>query len=144
MGSMSDLTARNALFARGAELGLNWTVGESADAASMIYLPSRDPLALRASLYPYAHNWMLRCTTPLLGTVTITVDKLNRDHNAVLRAVSVAIEKLVERLVDAEPVSALSLIAFLGALGIATENDQALAAATAGRRRAQAMIDSAD
>lgn len=137
---MTDLTSRNALFERGTTLGLNWTTGETADGTPTIYLPLRDPQAMRASLYPFAHNWILNWTTPIHGTETIKVDKLNRDDDTVLRALSAAIQLVVDRSIDAEPESALGMIGFLGSLGIAAADDEALAAATAGRKRAQAII----
>lgn len=139
---MNDLSARNALFERGVELGLNWTAGELADGTSTIYLPLREAQAMRASLYPFAHNWMLSWTTPLHGTEAIKVDKLNRTDAELFRALATAINLVIERCVDTEPHCALGIIGFLGALGIATENDDALAAATAGRARANAALAS--
>lgn len=140
MISPSDLRARNALFAHGTALGLNWTSGEAADGRPTIYLPVRDPSVMRATLYPFAANWILRWTTPLHESATITVDKLGRDLDAVLAAVAAGIRLVIDATVEQEPHSALGLIGFLGALGIATADDAALAAATTARQRAQAVL----
>ena len=137
---MTDLTARNMLFDRGVSLGLNWTRGEAPTGTPTIYLSLRDPLAMRCSLYPLAHNWMLDWTTPVHGTETIKVDKLGRDPLQVLRALGDAIQLVIERSVDSEPTSALQIIGFVGALGVAIEDDAVLAAAVAARQRAQASL----
>ena len=141
MVGMTDLAARNELFTFGSALGLTWTRGEAPDGTPTIYLPSRDPQLMRVSLYPFAHNWMLSWTSPLHGTEAIKLDKLNRDGGLVLRAIAVALSLVIDRSVAAEPNSALAVIGFLGALGVATEDDAALSAAVAGRQRARAILE---
>ncbi|MBC7519041.1 MAG: hypothetical protein H7248_09235 [Microbacteriaceae bacterium] len=140
MIQMTDLMARNSLFDRGIALGLTWTRGETPGGRPTIYLPLRDPLALRASLYPFSHNWMLSWTSPMHGTETIKVDKLGRDLRVVLQALGAAIVLVIDRSVDSEPTSALQIIGFLGALGVALEDDAILATAVAGRQRAQNRV----
>lgn len=140
---MTDLSAVNELFAHGVSIGLNWTRGEAANGRPTIFVPSRDRRALRADLHLHAHVWMLSWTTPLHGTESIKIDKLHRSGELVLRALAVALGVAVDRSVEAEPTSALEIIRFLGALGVATENDAALGSAVAGRRRAQAILDHA-
>ena len=137
---MNDLQARNSLFEHGSALGLNWTVGETAEATSVIYLPVKAAPSMRASLYPFAHNWMLSWTTPVAGTEIIKVDKMNRDNDTLLRSLAAALQLVIDRTFNADPESALATVGFLGALGIATDNDAALEAATAGRARAHALI----
>ena len=52
-----------------------------------------------------------------------------------------ALSLVIDRSVAAEPNSALAVIGFLGALGVATEDDAALSAAVAGRQRARAILE---
>lgn len=143
MISPVDLRARNTLFDHGTALGLTWTSGEAPDGRPTIYLPVRDPTVMRVTLYPFAANWILRWTTPRHETTTITVDKVSRDLDTVLAALAAGIQLVIERTVEHEPHSALGIIGFLGALGIATADDAALAAATSARLRAQAVLAAA-
>ncbi|MBC7724655.1 MAG: hypothetical protein H7146_07900 [Burkholderiaceae bacterium] len=143
MTHQADVRLHNALFARGTAVGLTWTAGDAPDGTPSIYLPLRDPLAARATLYPQASTWILRWTTPRRETETVEVDRVSRDADAVLLALAAAVELVVDETADSEPSSALQFVRFLGALGIATENGSALAAATAGRKRARAALDAA-
>lgn len=143
MISPADVRARNALFELGTALGLDWTSGEAADGTPSIYLPLRNAAAARATIYPFAANWILRWTSPRHETQTVAVDKLSRDVGQVLTAIGAAVGHVIDATVDSEPETALEFVGFLGALGIATEDAAALAVATAGRTRARAVIAAA-
>lgn len=136
----ADTRARNVLFEHGTALGLTWTRGEAADGTPSIYLPLRDATAARGTISLHAANWILRWTSPARETETVRIDKLSRDIDELMRALAAAVGLVVDETVESEPATALEFIRFLGALGIAIDDDSALAAATAGRARAREVL----
>ncbi len=141
MSRGAELRARNALFEHGSDLGLTWTVGEDADGASVIYLPLRDPLLMRVSLYPAADYWIVRWTTPRHEVTMAKVDRMNRPIDRVLAALSDALLSVVDAVLEEEPQSAIGLLGFLGSLAIAREDVSLRGAVVAAQKRAAAIAD---